>query len=139
MNNKATKYNYQPISKAILFLELVSNLLENSKQQLINMNLAKTRPHVLDDEMINRSIALYSQEIEDLIMYIDQCKEWKKEELTEVHSYQVNELEKLAKESIKIDDQILSVVNECKDFTIDKILEKDDFELGLEFLLGKIK
>jgi hypothetical protein len=32
---------------------------------------------------------------------------------------------------------ILDLADEVKDHTIDKLLEKDDVELGLEFLLGE--
>ena len=39
----------------------------------------------------------------------------------------------------KINNQILDIVNGCKNLTIDKILEKDDFELSFEALTGKIQ
>jgi hypothetical protein len=38
---------------------------------------------------------------------------------------------------IDINNQILFIVRACKDFTIDKILEKSDMELALDMLTGK--
>ena len=35
--------------------------------------------------------------------------------------------------------RILALADELKEGTIDRILEKDDFELGLEVFLGKWK
>lgn len=39
---------------------------------------------------------------------------------------------------IKINNQILDIVDKCKNSTIDKVLAKDDLELALDALSGKI-
>ena len=39
---------------------------------------------------------------------------------------------------IKINNQILDIIDKCKDSTIDKILAKDNLELALDTLSGKI-
>ena len=39
---------------------------------------------------------------------------------------------------LKINNQILAIVDACKDSTINKILAKDDLELAIDALSGKI-
>jgi len=134
---KATP-NFQPISKALYLLELTRGNLESSKEQLENMQKVKNKPHVLDDEMIDRSICLYTAQNEDNDVILQQCNIWKKETLTEVQLYQVEEIEKLTRELITINNEILDIVAYCKDKTIDNILEKDDLELALEALTGEM-
>jgi hypothetical protein len=53
-------------------------------------------------------------------------------------SYQVEELENLIQKLTKANDEILDIANFCKDHTINKILAKNDFELALDVLTGKI-
>jgi hypothetical protein len=128
----------QPISMALYILELTRGDLDSSKEQLENMQEIKHKPYILDDEMINRSIRLYAAQNEDNALILQQCAIWKKEELTEVQLYQVEEIEKLTHELNKVNKEIFEIVNYCKDKTINNILEKDDLELALEFLTGEI-
>ena len=51
---------------------------------------------------------------------------------------QVQEIENSTQMLRKVNDQLLSILNYCKDFTIDKILEKGEMELALDVLTGKI-
>ena len=136
MQNKQP--NFHPISKALTILELNRGMLDSSRQQLENMQDAKDKPHVLDDKIINRSIKLYTEQNKDSDIFLQQCAIWRKGSLTEVQLYQVQEIEKTTNELTKINNDILSIINSCKDYTIDKILEKDDVELAFDVLTGKI-
>ena len=130
--------NFYPISKALTILELNRGMLDSSKEQLENMKDAKDKPYVLDDELINRSIKLYTEQNEGSDIFLQQCAIWRKDNLTEVQLYQVQEIEKTTYELTKVNNEILAIVNTCKDFTINKILEKDDVELAFDVLTGKI-
>jgi len=70
-------------------------------------------------------------------MFLQQCAIWRKQELNEVQSYQIQEIEKCTKSLIDTNNQILFIINAYKDSTIDKILEKSDIELALDMLTGK--
>ena len=61
-----------------------------------------------------------------------------RKELTEVQQYQVTTIEENANSIIKINNQILDIVDKCKNSTIYKILAKDDLELALDALSGKV-
>ena len=129
---------FHPISKALSFLEITDGMLKSSQEQLVNMKNIKDKPHILNDELINRSVKLYTSQNEDLDLFLQQCSLWREKELTEIQQYQVTTIEENANTLIKIHNQILDIVDKCKDSTIDKILAKDDLELALDALSGKI-
>lgn len=131
------KRNFQPITKALAILEITRGMLDSSRDQLETMQQVKDRPHILDDAIINRSLKLYTAQNEDSDMFLQQCAIWRKQELNEVQSYQIQEIEKCTKSLIDTNNQILFIINACKDSTIDKILEKSDMELALDMLTGK--
>ena len=58
-------------------------MLDSSKEQLETMKKAKDRPNILDDKIINRSIKLYTKQNEDSDVFLQQCKIWRKDKLTE--------------------------------------------------------
>ena len=132
------KPNFHHITKALTILEIIRGMLDSSKQQLENMQGAKDKPHMLDDEIVNRSIKLYTEQNKDSGIFLQQCAIWRKDNLTEVQLYQVQEIEKTTHELTKINNEILAIINYCKDYTIDKILAKDDVELAFDVLTGKI-
>ncbi len=129
---------FYPISKALSILEITHGMLESSKDQLVNMENIKDKPYVLNDELIKRSIKLYTVQNKDLGIFLQQCSIWRKDDLTEVHQYQIQEIEENVTLLVKINNQILDIVTFCKRFTIDKVLDKDDTELAFEVLIGKI-
>jgi len=129
---------FHPISKALSILEITHSMLESSKDQLVNMENIKDKPYVLNDELINRSIKLYTSQNEDLDIFLQQCVIWKNKELNELQQYQVTTIEENINSLLKINNQILSIVDACKDSTINKILAKDDLELAIDALSGKI-
>jgi len=122
---------FHPISKALSILEITHGMLESSKEQLVNMENIKDKPYVLNDELNNRSIKLYTSQNEDLDIFLQQCVIWKNKELNELQQYQVTTIEENINSLLKINNQILSIVDACKESTINKILAKDDLELAI--------
>ena len=130
---------FHPISKAPSILGITNGMLDSSKEQLVSMEKIKDKPYVLTDELIKRSIKLYTSQNEDLEIFLRQCSIWREKELNELQQYQVRAIEDNVDTITKINNQILVIVNACKNSTIDKILEKDDLELAFEALTGKIQ
>ena len=130
---------FHPISKAPSILGITNGMLDSSKEQLVNMEKIKDKPYVLTDELINRSIKLYTSQNEDLEIFLRQCSIWREKELNELQHYQVRAIEDNVDTITKINNQILVIVHACKNSTIGKILEKDDLELAFEALTGTIQ
>lgn len=129
---------FQPISMIRQILEITQGMLEESKNQLELTKEAKEKPHVLDDDMVDRALKLYKEQNESAKIFINQCKIWKQEKLTELQAVQVQEIEYSTNLLIETNNELLSIFNYCKDRTINKVIEKDDMALALDFLTGKI-
>ena len=130
---------FHPISKAPSILGITNDMLDSSKEQLVSMEKIKDKPYVLTDELIKRSIKLYTSQNEDLEFFLQQCSIWREKKLNELQQYQVRAIEDNVDTITKINNEILVIVNTCKNSTIDKILEKDDLELAFEALTGTIQ
>ena len=128
----------QPLSMISMIYDLSKTMLESSQENLENFEEAQDRPHVLDDDIVERSIKLYTKQNEDIVYFISQCKEWRKENLTSKQEQQVTACESNYKELRKSNQRILFLMDDYKDRTIEKILQKDDIEMALDFLMGTI-
>lgn len=134
------KPNYQPISMIPTILRAVEEVLEASVTQLETLQQAKGSPYALDDLLVARIIKIHTKQKQTIKLYLKQCAKWKKKHLTEIQSTQVDAIENSTHPLSFINDEILSIAKEYKENTIDNILDKDDVELALEFLLsGKFK
>jgi len=129
----------QPLSMISTILEIASSSLAASKEQLGYMEMAKEKPHMLDDAIISRSLKLYKEQNENSTHYLRQCKIWKQEQLNKLQLMQVEEVEDCTNKLIEVTNKLLAIFSYCQDHTINKILGKDDMEFALDFLSGKIK
>ena len=95
---------------------------------------------VHDDYTIQRIFEVTGQQVEDEWMYDEQLSRWmedkdlKPEQRTEIQTLQKN-MEDLK----QVNRKILEIAEEHKNKTIEKVLSKSDAEIGLDFLLGKLK
>lgn len=131
------QFTFQPLTVIPTVLKITDDMLLAAKEQLANMQMAKEKPHILDDDIVERSLKLYKEQNEDSAFFLQQCSIWKQEKLTELQLTQVQEIESLTNLLIDINNQLIAIFEHCKDFTINKILAKDDLELAFDLLTGK--
>ncbi len=125
---------YHPLSMLPTLLNISEGQLESSKEQLINMKAVDGKPHVLDDEIINRSLTLYTEQNEIIDAFLEQCRRWREQSPDKEQLLQIQQVENCNKELLELNTKILSLVDRYKDHTINKILEKSDCELACEML-----
>lgn len=135
---KASNKNKPHITSMPAFLDATEGMLDAAKEQVNNMNLAKLKPHVLDDETINHMIRVYDKQKEDIPFCLEQCEYWKKEATNPKQLKQIAQIEKNLNELDRTVTKIQSIIDYCKNLTIDKLLAKEDGELALDVLMGKI-
>ena len=110
-------------------------MLEAAQEQYQTLLPAKSKPHVLDDFTINRVKKVFADQQKDLWIFDAQLIRWLSGKLTEE---QRTEVERLAGQMAKLQEQITAILALADDLgrgTIEKVMEKSDAELGLEFLL----
>ncbi len=93
----------------------------------------------MDDATIHRILKLYTECLEMLPTHTEQIARWRTEKLTPNQKVELDRLEKATIQTQELVQNILDLANVMKSYTIDKILAKDEGELALDVLSGKLK
>ncbi len=137
MNNTATPI-WRPISFLPTFTQLIDGTLQETKEQLDTLAEARPKPYVLDDALVARVIRCYCETATYTPVYKEQLGRWEKLGLTADQRREVKRLKRQVQTLSKVVGAILSLASELKENTIDAILRKDDAELAVDVLTGKI-
>jgi hypothetical protein len=129
---------WHPPSMIPTYLKLSLEMLDSSKEQLINLKAVKGKAYMLSDSEINRCLKLYTEMNEDVWVFLEQCNRWLKLPLTTEQKKQVLEIKASTKENEVVNNKILALVKQYQHQTINKIMEMDPAELALKVLSGEI-
>lgn len=133
------KVIWQPLSRLPLIAQIIDDGVEDAGNQHRLLVEGKEKPHVFDDALVERIEKLYSEKLEFAGIYAEQIERWKKETLTIDQHFELQRLIKQVERQKELSISVLALVKEIEKSTIDKIMNMDDAELGLRFLLGEIK
>ncbi len=129
---------WHPISKLPLIGTLIDEHLEDCEEQLQNLDAPGRKAPVLDDALVARIIRVYTEQQEMLPVFAEQLARWKNGEPTVMQRAEIKRLEQQLERYVIVIKEILGLAREHEQFTIEKVMGKDDAEVGLDFLLGKI-
>ena len=118
---------------------MIDGALAETQEQYQTLLEAKPRPHVLDDYTVGWVTKVYGDQRQDVSLYAEQLARWANEPLTTAQRDQLARLQAQVKKLGEVTAAILSLAQELKTETIDRLLAKSDVEVGLEFLQGKWK
>ncbi len=130
--------NWQPLSELPLVAYLIRELLASAEGQYESLLPVRTKPHVLDDSIVNRVLRLFREDKEDLWIYEEQLRRWKKQRLTTEQREEIDDLGRVLERAKPVIDSVLELAEELSHGTIDKILAKSDFEIGLAAVMGML-
>ena len=82
-------------------------------------------------------IAAHGKQLGDLWLYEEQLSRWQQPVPSGSQQQEITRLTGQLAQLREVLTSTLALADEMKDFTIEKMLGKDDFELGLDFLMGK--
>jgi len=129
---------WHPISRLSLIASLIDEPLCDCEDQLQNLNPPGREAPILDDALVERIIRVYSEQEEMLPVYEEQLSRWKRETLTQEQQQEISRLETQLNRYRTVLNQILGLAREHAEFTIEKVIERDDAQVGLDVLLGKM-
>lgn len=129
---------WQPISQLALIAKHIDGMLESARENYETLQEARPKPHILDDATINRVIDVFTTQQNDLWLFDEQLRHWKAEQLTNMQRKEIVRLVEQMAKLRQVITNILHLVDELKEGTIDKQLAKSDAQLGLEFLLRRL-
>ncbi|PEP92130.1 hypothetical protein [Bacillus toyonensis] len=131
--------NWQPIQNLPIIANLIDGQSTDAKEQYVNLLEARNKPHVLNDAIIRRTIHVYTEQLEFLWIFEEQLSKWQKEEcLTPIEQSEVERLQGQVQQLHHILTDILTLTDKLKEGTYEKVMEKSDWQLGMESL-QKIK
>jgi len=134
MNSKPEP-NWHPIESLSMIANLIDGQLADVKEQYATLLEARSKPHVLNDAIVERTIKVYTEQLDFTWVFEKQLSKWKNEErLIPDQQTEIDRLLDQMKILNKVLVDILALSEELKLGTIEKVLAKSDLELGIEFL-----
>ncbi len=130
---------FHPITALPMIAEAIDGMLSDAETQWPNLDVARDKPYVLDDATIERVIRCYSEQCTYVPIYKEQLARWAKLDLTGEQRAKVKRSQGQINDLDRILSDILDLAQELKQNTIEKVLAKDDAEVALDVLLGKLK
>ncbi|MBU3157657.1 hypothetical protein [Clostridium estertheticum] len=125
--------NWHPITMLPMMSTMIFGQLEEAKDQYKNLLKAQSKPYVLNDEIVERVIKVFSKQLDFICLYENQISKWHEEEtLTTTLETNLSKSQVQLKELSKVITNILALAAELKNGTIEKVIGKSDLELGME-------
>ncbi len=121
-----------------IFTQMVDGMLHESVVQLNNLEQIKHKPHILDDETLQRIFKLYTDQLEDHWLFTEQFKKWLSEPISPQERQEVERLTQQCHKLERTNNNILELARSFEQATIDKIMEMKDGELTVAMMTGKI-
>ncbi|MBU3100845.1 MULTISPECIES: hypothetical protein [Clostridium] len=123
-----------PVSMLPMMSTMISGQLEEAKDQYENLLKAQSKPYVLNDEIVERVIKVFSKQLDFICLYENQISKWHNEEtLTANIESALPKSQVQLQELSKVITNILALAAKLKNGTIEKVMGKSDLELGMEF------
>ena len=131
---KRTSPQWQPISQLPLLVRHINGVLLSANKQHGLLQLARSRPYILDDDTVGRVKEVFTTQQGDLWLFDEQLERWKALPLTAAQRQEVERLVAQMQELHTVLAAILELAKELEQGTIERQLAKSDLELGMEVL-----
>ena len=132
------KVTWREPSDITMIACMVDDGIENTEEQYNNFLKAEDKPHVLDDETVNRALKLAEEDSVFIEVYEEQIKQWRKGTLTTLQENKVNRISQELEKYRNLHEKYFALVKKISEQTIDKIMDMDDAELALKVLSGEL-
>jgi hypothetical protein len=140
---KLTKKPMAIINHPIVMLPIIKNAIAVSLEETQNLHTlllkAKDKPHILNDNLVERAIKQYQDGIEFIGLYNNQVKLWESRPMTNNQAKEVETLKTVITQLETLYQEALAHANKLSEHTIDKILKMSEVELALKVLSKEIK
>jgi hypothetical protein len=127
---------WHPISAIGLIGSVIDQGLAAAEDQYRLLLEAKHRPRVLDDHTVERVFEVFGETHDDLWVFDEQLVRWSKVPLTAGQRVEVDRLILQQRRMREVVEEILALADDLRATTIEAVLAKSDFDLGLEAVFG---
>ena len=135
----AEEPTWQPLSTLPTIAMILDGELDGAEEQLASLLRVRERPHVLDDAIVHRVFALYTDQLTFIPIHREQLARWRAASPSRAQREEITRLStQLGRHEAVLQD-VLALARELESGTIDAILRMDDGELGLAMFEGRIE
>ena len=132
------KVTWRDLSDITMIACMVDDGIENTQEQYKNFLQAEDKPHVLDDETVNRALKAAEESSVYIEIYKEQLNRWRKGNLSTLQENKVNRISQELEKYLELHEKYFALVKKISEQTIDKIMDMDDAELALKVLSGEL-
>ncbi|WP_175948660.1 hypothetical protein [Burkholderia pyrrocinia] len=129
---------WRPVSYLLIVFDLFGGQLEEAQALHGKLESSRARPHVLDDAMLARTRQVYSEQRELLPVQREQFKRWQSDVSTPEQRDMLAHLTTRADQLSSLQDQILALVDELSQGSINRIMGMSDADLAAAVLSGRL-
>jgi hypothetical protein len=134
------KPKWLPLGKIKTVRGYIDEELDNGRELLGTLLKARTKPHVMDDALLDRVTRVNKKKREDLWMYRGQMEHWLGDKrVSDVDKREIEGVDAQVKAMEETYAEMLSLADELRKGSIDRIMEMDDMELAMKTLMGNIR
>ena len=134
MHRSQQQPHWQPIGMLSTIASHIDGMLEADTEQYETLLEAKPRPYVLDNDTVERVIAVFTTQREGFWLFEEQVQRWLSGPLTAAQRQEVERLAEQMKRLRENNAKILELARELARGTIEKQFAASDVELGIEVL-----
>ena len=127
---------WQPIGVLPALIELLEQQLVDAGTQLNNLQRCIGRPHVLDDETLDRVVRLYTDQRDFLNIYREQIVRWTSEGTTPQQNAAFERFSALIVDVDSALGEVLTLATKLSPGTLDKVLGMADGDLAVAVMRG---
>jgi hypothetical protein len=119
---------WQPLSMLPTIGAVIDDQLVFAKEQYTSLLAARERPHVLDDETVERVIRVYTEQLDYVSLYREQLTQWRATQPARVQNDEIARLLQQLDAYEAILKDVLALAAKLAKGTIDAILRMGDGE-----------
>lgn len=138
MKYDPNKVTWRDTSDITLIACMIDDGIENTEEQYNHFLKAEEKPHVLDNETVNRALKAAEESSVFIEIYEEQLNRWRKANLSTSQENKINRIEQELKKYSELHQKYFELVKKLSGGTIEKIMDMDDAELALKVLTGEL-
>jgi hypothetical protein len=116
----------------------LNSIAKNSRNQVATLERSLEQPYLLDDQIVAQTLISYKQALEEYSPFKKQLNRWLEQDLDSDQRDEVERLIELNEVVRARNERVVDLCGQIKKITIDRIMETDDYQLGLDAFMGKL-
>ena len=131
--------NWQPISQMPLVASMIDGALGDTREHLQTLTEARSRPHVLDNAIIDRSTGVHTEQMQFVGICAQQISRWRTAKPSPAQRRELDRMDAQNQQLRAVTTDVLALTAELRAGTIDRMMGMTDLELGLQAMLGHLQ